>query len=300
MNGKISINIGDFQEQYGELRALEIAKKVGAQAVDFCTTGGMYDYRNPQSVYSKTDCEIISHYEEIKAYADSLGLEIGQTHGRIEGRQHDEAENEASIKNARIDCLVAKVLGAPYVVMHSVNTSRMGPDTPPEVMHDVNFDMFNTYLQFAKEYDVKIATETFGDAPRYGCCDFFGNIDEFIKSYNRICNVGSNGDYFTVCVDTGHSNKASRFGNNPSPAEIIQRLGENITCLHLNDNDKMTDQHKPLRTGCIDWEDVFAALGEIGYKGNYNMELNYSCFGKNLMKETAAFAVTVLKDILGR
>ena len=68
--------------------------------------------------------------------------------------------------------------------------------------------------------------------------------------------------------------------------------------LHLNDNDTFTDQHKIPKTGCIDWEDVFNALDEIGYNGIYNMELNLSHFGGDFLVETAEFAVKVLKYML--
>jgi len=137
-------------------------------------------------------------------------------------------------------------------------------------------------LPFAKQYGVKIATETFGDAVRYDCCDFFGNIDEFMKSYQGICAVEDYKDYFTICVDTGHSNKATRY-NNPSVGDVIRKLGKDITLLHLNDNDTFTDQHKIPMTGTIDWNDVLNALDEIEYDGYYNMELNLAwIYGRQL------------------
>ena len=43
----------------------------------------------------------------------------------------------------------------------------------------MSYDMFTSVLPYAKEYNVKIATETFGDAVKYSVCDFFGYIDEF-------------------------------------------------------------------------------------------------------------------------
>lgn len=92
-------------------------------------------------------------------------------------------------------------------------------------------------------------------------------------------------------------NKAMRFGN-PTPANVIRRLGDSVKILHLNDNDTLTDQHKIPRTGTIDWKDVFAALSEIGYDGVYNMELNLRHFGNNFLCETAEFAVKVMRNML--
>lgn len=295
---KVGISIGQLQRKYGDKQAMEFAKSIGADAVDFDTCHPVYDYRNPDSIYSKSDDEIISYFADLKKTADSIGLEISQTHGRIEGFTSDAEWNDFMNKNARIDCLAAKTLGAPVCVMHSVTTIKMGPECDPKIMREVNFDMFCKYLEWAKLYDIKIATETFGDASNFGCCDFFGNINEFLMSYNKVCAVGNNADYFVMCADTGHSNKATRFNGNPSPADVIRMMGNKTKVLHLNDNDTLTDQHKIPLTGCIDWKDVFDALDEIGYNGVYNMELNLLHFGNEFAKQTAEFAVKVMRHFL--
>lgn len=298
---KISFSIEKIQRQYGNKEALRIAKQLGADAVDYALAGsGYYDYENPQSVYSKSDEEIIAHCEEIKRYAKEIGIEICQTHGRYEGFRNQEKEDELLVENMRRDLLATKALGAPVCVVHAVTTIHMGPDYPAKQMQDLNFDMFTRILPYARQYNVKVATETFGDAAEFDTCDFFGNIDEFIKSYNRICAVEDFKEYFTICADTGHSNKASRYNNNPLPADVIRMLGGNVTVLHLNDNDTLTDQHKMPLSGTIDWEDVLNALDEIGYQGYYNMELNLLWYGEELMCETAEFAIKVMRNLLDK
>lgn len=295
----VSLSLFVFQRQFGDLRAIEIAKEIGLKAVDFSTDLPRFDYRNPDSVYSKGDNAVVEYFTKIKQLADNNGITICMTHGRGAGFKNLPEEDEALIENARLDCLAASVLGAPVCVIHAVTTIFMGTDCPSRVMHKLNFDMFSRIIPFAKKYGIKIATETFGDAVLYNCCDFFGNIDEFIKSYNDICSFEDFGEYFKICVDTGHSNKASRF-NNPEPEEVIRRLGSDIVCLHLNDNDKLTDQHKIPLTGCINWEKVFDSLDEIGYDGYYNMELNLDYFGKEYVIETAEFAVKMMQSYLDR
>ncbi len=299
MNKKIGLSVFTLQHLYGDRKALEIAKKAGADAVDLNICGEDYDYRNPDSIYSKGDEEIIKYFSSLKEYADELGIEICQTHGRIEGFKNIKDEDDAYIENARIDCLVTKTLGCPICVMHGVTTIFLGPDADPKLYRDLNYDMFTRILRHAKNYGVKIATETFGDAARFGCCDFFGNIDEFIKSYNRISAAEDFKDYFITCVDTGHSNKAMRF-DNPTPGDVIRMLGSSIGVLHLHDNDTLTDQHKVPMTGCIDWEDVLNALDEVGYNGVFNMEVVLGCFGDGIEEETAAYAVTVMRNMLNR
>ena len=128
-------------------------------------------------------------------------------------------------------------------------------------------------------------------------CDFFGNLDHFVKGYEDVCAVEDFKDYFTVCMDTGHCNKATRFGQ-PSAAECIRRIGTEIAALHLNDNDTFTDQHKMPLSGSMDWNDIFDALDEVGYNGIYNMELNLDFYGKELIVDYAAFAIKVLRRFL--
>jgi len=307
MSKKISIATGQIQKKYGDKEAIRIAKEIGADAIDFSLDdfSGRLDVGNPESVYARSDEEIVAYFKELKDYADELGIEIGQTHGRGAGYKNIKEEDERLLENARIDCLATSVLGAPVCVIHAV-TTMFHMDAEAEFMHDLNFDMFNSMIPFAKQYGIKIATETFGDVHGGACCDFFGNIDEFIKSYERICSVGDNAEYLTVCMDTGHTNKATKFNNNPLVPEAIRLLGNRITVLHLNDNDTSGDQHLIPFTGTdgwpikntIDWADTFAALEEIGYSGIYNLELELKRYGEEIIVDTAAFALKVLKNAL--
>lgn len=297
MERKVSLSIFNFQHHYGDIRALEIAKEIGCDAVDFNLYDDAYDVRNPDSIYSKPEDEFVAYFNKIKEKADSLGLAISQTHGRGSIFRYDEDFNRATLENARLDCFATKLLGAPVTVFHTVSNIATGPDADKQWMRDKAFELFNTFLGFAKQYGIIIATETFGDAPDYGICNQFGYADEFLESYKRIASYADNANYFKICVDTGHSNKAFRFGN-PTADEVIRMCGSNIIALHLNDNDTIKDQHKIPMTGTINWNNVFNALDEVGYNGYYNMELNLTNFGLSMMIEAGAFAVKLMKDIL--
>ena len=297
MKRKIGLSVFGLQRKYGDKEAIRLASQCGADCIDLNLCGNAFDCNNPESVYSKSDEEIMAYFTELKEYAESLGVEINQTHGRGEGYKNIKEEDEALLKNARLDCLATKAVGASVCVMHGVTSIFMGPDADPKLMRDLNFKMFCEILEYAKRYGVVIATETFGDAVRYASCDFFGNADEFIKTYNRICAVGDNAKYFKICADVGHSNKAMKY-NNPTPADVVRMLGKNIAVLHLHDNDTNTDQHKMPFSGTIDWNDVFDALDEVGYDGVYNMEMVLGFYGEEMMCEYAAFAIKDLKNAL--
>ncbi|MCI8442746.1 MAG: sugar phosphate isomerase/epimerase [Provencibacterium sp.] len=299
MKKKVSIALGGLQRIYGDHRALEIAAQIGADAVDFNLTDRQWDYRDPDSVYSRSDDEISAYFEGLCSRAKELGLQIGQTHGRMCSYFGDPGQDEAAIRNARLDCLATRALHAPFCVMHGVSSSVMGREADPQQMRDTCFSVFRQILPFARKYEVILATETFGHCAAAGCCDFFGNIDEFQAIYERICKDRENAGYFAVCMDTGHCNHAVPYGN-PPPQEVIRRLGKKIACLHLHDNDGRSDQHKIPMTGTIDWEAVFDALEETGYSGSYNLELHLDQFGPGFEIETAAFAVRLMRNLLSR
>ena len=298
MKRKVGISIGGMQFRVGEEKALEMAAISGADGVDFDTSGSRWDYKREDFWYALPDEELIEKVTGLRKKAESLGLEVFQTHGRIKGFRGDPEEDAAILENARRDLIVAKTLGAPVCVMHGVATGRVGADADPQWVRDLNFDMFNKILAYAKQYDVKVATETFGDALDGSVCDFFGNCHEFIPSFDRIAAEGDNAKYFTACADVGHCNKAMRFNGNPTPADFIRRLGNRLGILHLHDNNGMTDQHNIPYTGIIDWKDVLTALDEVGYNGPYNLELNLMAFGKPMAQDMMTFGVKVMKNML--
>ena len=292
---KVGISLVTLQATYGDKRAIEIASEIGADTIDLNLDP--QDYRNVNSVYSKGDDYVFDYYEKLGEYARSLGLEVSQTHGQVTGFKNIKDEDDALVENIRLDLLATGALKSPVCVVHNATSIHLGPTPDPQLMYKLSYDMFSRTIPYAKRYGVKIATETFGDAVRFNACDFFGNIAEFKKVYSDIKSLDEFKDHFTICVDTGHSNKAMRY-NNPTPADVIRELGSEVTVLHLNDNDTLTDQHKIPMTGVIDWNDVFNALDEIGYSGVYNMELALDFFGKDFQIQTAEFAVKLLKHYI--
>ena len=189
--------------------------------------------------------------------------------------------------------------------MHAV-TTIYHPDAAPEEMRELNYDMYRRMLPFAREYGVRIATETFGGLPRGSRVDFFGNFNEFVASYERICADPEDRRAFTVCMDTGHTHNASKFEGNPEVPDAIRALGGEISVLHLHDNNTDRDQHllpifnrRAHRIGrTIDWDATFEAFREIGYDGYWNLEVYLPRFGMEPMPEFARFAIAALRAAL--
>ena len=298
--GLITLSVEAMPGLYTEKEAIKLAKDAGADGVDFSLLSrGLYNSAVPDSIYAKSDEELYEHFKDLGDYARSIGLIVGQVHGKSSGFKNIPEEDEIMVENIRKDILATKAMGAPICVVHTTTNIYMGANPDPKLMRELNFQQFTRTLPYAKEQGIILATETFGDAVRHACCDFFGQADEFIKGFNRVAafNNYEYADNYAICADTGHSNKAARY-NQPKPGDVIRMCGRHVKALHLNDNNSFIDQHQYPGAGTIDWKDVFDALEEIGYSGTYNLELHLDHYGPKFMPEYAAFSVKVLRELL--
>jgi len=71
-----------------------------------------------------------------------------------------------------------------------------------------------------------------------------------------------------ICVDTGHAALGDL-----GPAKAIRMAGYRLITTHIQDNLGERDDHMPPGDGRIDWDDVVAALNEVGYDGCFQLEL---------------------------
>ena len=297
MRNGISISTQSLQRVYGDIGALDIAKKLGVDAVDFFTN--CYFCEKPDSVYSKSDREIYEYFLGIKRHADSLGLAIGQTHGRLRIFWNDEKKDKYCLENARLDVLAAKALGAPVCVMHGMNSSVFKVVPKKELLYEMVALRFEKILSYSNEYGVDIAMETSGFMDSTGELEYFAPASNFKDFYGYVKKNLPNSERFKICVDTGHVNTAVRFGN-PTPADFIRLCKGDIAAVHLHDNPGDHDMHLPMLCGNIDWADVFSALREINFEGYYNLEVDFDKFGAGLEYDTAEFSIKILLNILKR
>ena len=278
---KIGLSIGGLQLKYGDERALEICAESGFDSVDFDLSIRKFD-----KYADAPDEEVIEYFSKLKEKADSLGLAVSQTHGRVTSYTPDEKYCEFVRKAARFDLLATKTLGAPTCVIHNITTIHW-PDADAKFMHARNKELLNYLVPFAESFDVNIGMETFGDATRHGkrVIDFFGDSRELKKQFDMLDTKKK-----VICMDTGHTNKARNIGADdgsevPDVVESIHMFGKDLKVLHLNDNNGFTDQHLPpmlKMQGGVKWQEVFEALDAVGYDGYYNFELALALLGESM------------------
>ena len=78
--GLISIAISALCAKYGDKGGIKRAKELGAEAIDFSLLSReLYNCAVPESIYAKSDEEILTYYASIKAKADELGLAVSDS-----------------------------------------------------------------------------------------------------------------------------------------------------------------------------------------------------------------------------
>lgn len=294
MDNRISISVIDLQEKYGDKGAIDAAARIGASAIDFDVS--LHSAEKDGDIYALGKEAVREYFSDVAAYAKERGVKITQTHGRFSGFGNTPEGDGLFIKNAELDLIATAALGAKYSVFHTPAKNWVG-DLPDEKMFEIGVSLFTSILPFAKREGVKIAAETHGTASKYNKMEFFGVPENLLELIRRVKSSSDAGEFLCVCVDTGHTNLAVKMGH-PSVGDVIRQLGSLVEVLHMHDNDGIKDQHKMPKTGILDWDDILAALSQIGYSGYYNLEVMLKHFGTELMEDEAAFSIKILKNML--
>ncbi len=252
---KISTEIDSIALHVGEEKAVELVAKTGFDAWDF-SMFQMCDKKNGVLVPTNHP----TAQSDYLAFARKL-KQIGLDNGIICNQGHAPFPSSPKsidwLKRA-IECLAEA--GGEICIIHPMNNG-----TPKE-----NAEMYFELLPFAKEHNVKIATENMWNWSK------IFNHSKFAacatpKSFNAHLDAVNN-DYFVACLDIGH---AEMKGSKTNAPEMIRALGKRLKALHIHDNDKLHDSHQPPFSMKINYIPIVNALKEVGYDGYLTLEASY-------------------------
>jgi len=183
-----------------------------------------------------------------------LGADVA--HPDLERRADDVARCERHIE-------IASRLGAKVVVTHPGR--GLGYTTADERRQflQTNVDAFRRLGDAAAARGMMVAIENMMDNARMAGRRRFGSstaeLIELLETAKH--------DALGICVDTSHASVQ----NLDIPA-MIRELGPRVIAVHISDNDGSGDQHRTPGGGRVDWRGVVAALRDIGFAYDFNLE----------------------------
>ncbi len=252
---KISTEIGSAAKLIGEEKAVEYYAKVGFDAWDF-TMFSMCRYDYGMHRYSESDHPLAGpDYLKFARRLKQIGLDNGIVCNQSHAPFPTYCPEIRSYLKRAIECTAE--VGGEICVIH--------PDhykSPEE-----NAEMYWELLPFAKDCNVRIATENMWDwddetdrvafAPCMTPESFNAHLDAVHDAY------------LTACLDLGH---AEMRGNGTNSVEMIRSLGNRLSALHIHDTDRWHDSHQIPFSMNIDFAAIVSALKEIGYRGYLTLE----------------------------
>ena len=267
---KTSTEIQSTANLVGYEKAIELIAKAGFDAWDFsmCKMARLIGSERKTVVgdYALTTDGYADYAKKLKQIGLDNGITCNQSHAPFPSF---DKTIQYYIKRA-IEC--SAIAGAEICVVHPINYYS------PEK----NADFYRELLDFAKQHNVKIATENMygwdcvnGTAIPHACAW----ADNFLAHLNAV-----NDDYFVACVDIGH---AEMKGARSSATDIIYTLKDKVQALHIHDVDLIHDNHATPFTLKIDYAPIVKALKDVNYKGYLTLEVDNHYVNGGYTKETA-------------
>ena len=277
MHHLISVQTAPLIRRLGDREAFKAFRAAGFEALDYgiCDLTPFQYAKNGEgeSFFNKPDEEILAHFREAARMAKEEGIRIGQTHSPFPCCDYVDKKpvvTEHNLRLARLAIQITQILDCSYMVLHPIFTGAGDYDNDPELRADMwekNRAFYLTFLPELREYGVKICVENmWGGRSGHIVPSLMSHAEEMARWIDAL-NAEAGEERFCACLDTGHC-----YLTGDDPAESIRILGARLQRLHMHDVQPDRDLHTVPFTGMAKWEEIAAALREVGYAGTINFE----------------------------
>ncbi len=235
----------------GDASAVTMICKSGFDGIDY----SMFAMKEDDCILNSSAYE--KHVTELKRIAEGFGKSFEQSHAPFPPCiQGNKEYNRKMMERTKRAIEIAGMLDAKICVVHPVHYTR-------DQLRK-NIAMYLELEPYAEKYGVKIALENmWGHRLKKiipNVCSVADDFNAHLDALNR--------KNFTACLDLGHCGLVGE-----DAATMIRKMGHNrIGCLHIHDNDFVSDSHTLPYTMKMDWQSIITALGEIDYQGNFTYE----------------------------
>lgn len=277
-------------ETIGWKKVLHLTKEAGFEAMDYQLVDWLKYAEGSEEEFNDFLAGAADLYKEVRMEADRIGLKIGQTHAPFPTQVYggDAEFNRRMLELEKKAVEVTSILGAPYMVMHSIIPDERIYDDFKEECKALNMDFYAKIIPYLKKFNVKLGVENLWQSDRFyenkkispTVCSTPEEIIDFIDTINGMagCEVS------VACLDVGH---CELYGI--QPWVMIRKLGKYLKVLHTHDVIYNDDTHTIPLLGQINWDRTVKALKEVGYDGTFNFEVQ---------KPFSMFPLEVYPDVL--
>ena len=245
----------ELARTHGIIRATEMIIDAGFPAIDLSLDGELGTVL--------LDGDYASVARELRKRADAAGVRFIQAHAPFGGGY----ENYLGKLVPRFPHAfeLCSLLGIENIVIHPLQQGRYYGNE--ERLFEMNMKFYSALAPLAKNSGVKIAIENMWQrhpVNRNIVDDVCAPPEELCRYYDTLADPTA----FNICLDLGHVALCGR-----EPEDAIRLIGrERLGCLHVHDVDYINDLHTLMGCGKINWDNVCRALGEIDYRGSFNLE----------------------------
>lgn len=257
---------------FGDENAFSTIKQCGYDACDF----GIGLPKNPLEEYPTEEFEtLLKTFRNYREIAQGIGVDIYQTHAKFycDLDCYEESYAKAYIKQKMQEMKASKMLGSNIMVIHPIQPYAWNFDPTPEKTADWNIKILNELVKIAKDENLVLALENMPASVQNIPCASPESLLHYIN--------GVSSEYLKICFDTGHANMARWHipEKNYTCSDYVKMFGDKIVCLHIHENSGKADEHNMMMTtpyANVDWPETIQALKNVGYKGTFNSEADFS------------------------
>ena len=255
--------------------AIALLAEEGYQSIAITLDAGVLDpYADPQRLAA----DIASTRERLDSAGLGRVIETGARYVLNPRKKHDPTllDPDPERRAVRVDFLkrsiaISAELGSPLI---SVGSGILPDRAADEVAYNRLVEGIREVLVEAEKHDVALAFE-----PEPGM--FIDTMARFAELDDRIRH-----ELFQLTVDIGHVHCIEE----GTIGSLLQAWPDRIINIHIEDMKQGVHDHLMFGEGTIDFDDVFAALTDIGYAGGIHVELSrHSHMAVEAVRRSAEF-----------
>ena len=269
-------------------------KKIGFDCYDYGISG--FWACNP--IFNDNRDTWVKYFSNQRNMIEGEGMCVNQTHAVFPAdfdKEQPFTFTQKVIDQLKREIEATAILGAKYIVIHPIKISFKHKDKEKDFHKNV--EEFSKITPILQEFGIKNCMEnlcfrdTLSNRFSQTGCSTPEDMLKYIDTLNKNCNN------YCACLDVGHSNLIEL-----NPADAVRKLKDKLEILHVNDNNGIHDQHKPIGMGIIDWKDFAKSLKEIDYQGVFSLEVssfrNYYNLGEKTLWKMVEFCFESAKDLI--